>query len=183
MTNKDFIKLLLISVGCDKKYEIDSHRTDDGSIYYYVTGEGYDENQSICFDGFSMYDLILSFLNNIKEDTDLLDELNYSVNHLSQKSLLDDDIRNLVYEQKKKAAKETKRYIEETKYITDWCKENNPCPNCKINKNDHWDDIHYKCTEHHHMRCPILKEYHDNRNKLYNKYVEHKREELKNGNT
>ena len=44
MTNKDFIKLLLISVGCDKKYEIDSHRTDDGSIYYYVTGEGYDEN-------------------------------------------------------------------------------------------------------------------------------------------
>ena len=37
MTNKDFIKLLLISVGCDKKYEIDSHRTDDGSIYYYVT--------------------------------------------------------------------------------------------------------------------------------------------------
>ena len=45
MTNKDFIKLLLISVGCDKKYEIDSHRTDDGSIYY-VTGEGYGENQA-----------------------------------------------------------------------------------------------------------------------------------------
>ena len=37
MTNKDFIKLLLISVGCDKKYEIDSHRTDDGSIYYFIT--------------------------------------------------------------------------------------------------------------------------------------------------
>ena len=45
MTNKDFIKLLLISVGCDKKYEINSHRTDDGSIYYYVTGEGYDETK------------------------------------------------------------------------------------------------------------------------------------------
>ena len=104
MTNKDFIKLLLISVGCDKKYEIDSHRTDDGSTYYYVTGEGYNENQSICFDGFSMYDLVLSFLNNIKEDPDidLLNKLNYSVNHLSQKSLLDDDVRNSIYEQQKK---------------------------------------------------------------------------------
>ena len=53
MTNKDFIKLLLISVGCDKKYEIDSHRTDDGSIYYEATGEGDEENQSIYFGGFS----------------------------------------------------------------------------------------------------------------------------------
>ena len=81
MSNKDFLKLLLISVGCDKKYEINSHRTDDGSMYYEVTGEGYDENQSIHFDGFSMYDLILNFLNTVKEDPDinLLDKLNYSV--------------------------------------------------------------------------------------------------------
>lgn len=183
MTNKDFIKLLLISVGCDKKYEIDSHRTDDGSIYYEVTGEGCDENQSIYFDGFSIYDLILSFLNNIKENPDLLDKLNYSVNHLYQKSLLDDKIRNSVYEQKKKAAEETKRYIKETKYITDWCKENNPCPNCKINKKDHWDDIHYNCAENHHMRCPILKEYYNKRDKLYKEYAEHKMEESKNANT
>ena len=68
-------------------------------------------------------------------------------------------------------------------YIKYWCNENNPCPNCKINKNDHWDDINYNCAEYHHMRCPILKEYHDNRNKLYNEYIEHKREELKYGNT
>lgn len=185
MTNKDFIKLLLISVGCDKKYEIDSHRTDDGSIYYYITGEGYDENQAICFDGFSMYDLVLSFLNNIKEDPDidLLNKLNYSINHLTQKSLLDDDIRNSVYEQQKKDAEETERYIEETKYITDWCNKNNPCPNCKINKKDHWDDIHYNCAENHYMRCPILKEYNDNRDKLYNEYTERKREESKNADT
>ena len=79
MTNKDFIKLLLISVGCDKKYEIDSHRTDDGSIYYCVTGEEYDENQSICFDGFSMYDLILSFLNNIIFQQFFLIKIDFSV--------------------------------------------------------------------------------------------------------
>lgn len=133
MANKDFIKLLLISIGCDKKYEIDSHRTDDGSTYYEVTGEGDEENKSIYFDGFGIYDLILSFLNNIKEnpDIDLLNELNYSVYHLLQKDLLDDDIRNSVYEQQKKAAIETERFIEETKHITDWCNENNPCPNCK----------------------------------------------------
>ena len=59
-----------------------------------------------------MYDLVLSFLNNIKEDPDidLLNKLNYSINHLSQKSLLDDDIRNSVYEQQKKDAEETERY-------------------------------------------------------------------------
>ena len=179
MTNKDFIKLLLISVGCDKKYEIDSHRTDDGLIYYEVSGKGDNEDQAIYFDGFGIYDLILNFLNCIREnpDTDLLDKLNYSINYLTQKSLLDDDIRNSVYEHQKKAAEETERYLEETKYITDWCKENNPCPNCKINKKDHWDDIHYNCEENHNMRCPILKEYHDNRDELYNKYRESKKEE------
>ena len=127
MTNKDFIKLLLISIGCDKKYQIDSHITDDGSIYYEVTGEGDEENQFIHFDGFNMYDVILSFLNNIKEnpDIDLLNELNYSIDHLSQKDLLDDTIRNSVYEKQKKSAEEIERFIEETKYLTDWCKENN----------------------------------------------------------
>lgn len=185
MTNKDFIKLLLISVGCDKKYEIDLHRTDDGSIYYEVTGEGDEENQSIHFDGFSMYDLVLSFLNNIKEDPDidLLNKLNYTINHLSQKSLLNDDIRNSVYEHQKKHAEEIKRHIEETKYITDWCMENNPCPNCKINKKDHWDDVHYNCAENHHSRCPILKEFQNKRDTLYREYIERKREGSKNADT
>lgn len=173
MTNKDFIKLLLVSIGCDKKYEIDSHRTDDGSTYYEVTGEGYDENQSICFDGFSMYDLMLNFLNCIEENPGILDKLNYSVNHLSQKSLLDDKIRNSVYEQQKKDAEEHERYLEETKYITDWCNKNNPCPNCKINKKDHWDDIHYNCAENHHSRCPILKEFQNKRDTLYKKHNAH----------
>lgn len=182
MTNKDFIKLLLISVGCDKKYEINTRRTNDGSIYYEVDGEGYDENQSISFDGFSMYDLILDFLKNIREkqDVNLLDKLNYPINHLAQKYLLNDNERNSVYEQRKKAAEETERYIEETKYITDWCKENNPCPNCKINKKDHWDDIHYNCELNHNNSCPILKEYHNDRDELYNEYRERKKEENKN---
>lgn len=182
MTNKDFIKLLLISVGCDKKYEIDSHRTDDGSIYYSASGKGDNEDQAIYFDGFGIYDLILNFLNNIKEnpDIDLLNKLNYTINHLSQKSLLDDDIRNSVYEHQNKAAEETERYLEETKYITDWCKENNPCPNCKINKKDHWDSIHYNCELNHNNRCSILKEYHNDRDELYNEYRERKKEENKN---
>ena len=179
MTNKDFIKLLLISIGCDKKYEIDSHRADDGSIYYEVSGKGDNEDQEIYFDGFGIYDLILNFLNNIKEnpDIDLLNKLNYSINYLTQKSLLDDDIRNSVYEQQKKAAEETERYLEETKYITDWCKENNPCPNCKINKKDHWDNIHYNCELNHNNRCSILKEYRNDRDELYNEYRERKKEE------
>ena len=39
--------------------------------------------------------------------------MNYTINHLSQKSLLDDDIGNSVYEHQKKHTEETKRYIEE----------------------------------------------------------------------
>lgn len=37
---------------------------------------------------------------------------------------------------------------------------------CKINKKDHWDDVHYNCAENHHSRCPILKEYQNNRNSI-----------------
>lgn len=33
MTTKDVLKLLLISIGYDRKVEIESHRTDDGSHY------------------------------------------------------------------------------------------------------------------------------------------------------
>ena len=43
MTNKDFIKLLLISVGCDKKYEIEVNRASDGSYVYDIYGEGEEE--------------------------------------------------------------------------------------------------------------------------------------------
>ena len=181
MTNKDFIKLLLISVGCDKKYEIEVNRTSDGSYIYDIYGEGEEEGQCINIISCDMYDVILSFLNCIREnpDIDLLNKLNYSVNHLSQKYLLDDNERNSVYEQQKKAAEETERYLEETKYITDWCKENNPCKNCKINKKDHWDAIHYNCAENHNMGCPILKEYYNDRDELYNEYRERKKEEIK----
>lgn len=182
MTNKDFIKLLLISVGCDKKYSIEISRASGGYHVYDIYGEGEEEGQCINIIAYDMYDVILSFLNCIRENPDinLLDKLNYSINHLSQKYLLDDNERNAVYEQQKKAAEETERYLEETKYITDWCKENNPCPNCKINKKDHWDDIHYNCAENHHMRCPILKEYYNDRDELYNEYRERKKEENKN---
>ena len=55
---------------------------------------------------------------------------------------------------------------------------NNPCPKCKINKKDHWDDIQYNCAENHNNRCPILKEYQNNRNKLYSEYRDRKMEEL-----
>lgn len=32
------------------------------------------------------------------------------------------------------------------------------------------------------MRCPILKEYHNHRDKLYNEYIESKNKELNNDN-
>ncbi len=85
MTNKDFIKLLLISVGCDKKYSIEISRASGGYHVYDIYGEGEEEGQCINIIAYDMYDVILSFLNCIREnpDIDLMNKLNYSINHFS----------------------------------------------------------------------------------------------------
>lgn len=172
MTNKDFIKMLLIAVGCDRKYEIDTYRADDGSTVYDINGQSEDGSREIVIDGFGMYDVVLSFLNYIREcpEYDLLEHLNYEVNHLPLKYLLDDNERNALYEANKRHAEEVEKYLEETKYITDWCKENNPCPNCTLNDKKHWDDIHYNCELNHTNRCPELLEYNRKCGEMYEEY-------------
>ena len=122
MTNKEFIKLFLIAIGCDKKYEIETYKADDGSTVYDVYGEDFDDNRRISVQGFGMYDTIIGFLNTIKEnpDIDLLDNLNYSINHLPLKYLLDDKERNNFYIAQQKSAEETQKYLEDTKYIKEY---------------------------------------------------------------
>lgn len=172
MTNIEFIKLLLISVGCDRKYEIDTHRAGDGLTFYDVYGEGDNEERNISLSGYGVYDVVLDFLYQIRKHPDvrLLDNLNYDVNHLPLKYLLDDNERRVFYEQQKKAMEETLRYLEDTKFITEWCETHNPCRDCSINKKDHWDDIHYNCAENHYHRCPILLEYCKKRDDMYEEY-------------
>ena len=55
---------------------------------------------------------------------------------------------------------------EKIKPVYDWRDANNPCPNCTINKKDHWDIIHYKCELNHKNSCKILIDF---QNELTNK--------------
>lgn len=171
-SNKDFIKMLLIAVGCDRDYEIDTYRADDGSTVYDINGYSEDGSREISITGFGMYDVVLSFLRYIRDcpEYNLLDYLNDEVNHLPLKFLLDDNERNAVYEANKRHAEEVEKYLEETKYITDWCEENNPCPKCTLNDKKHWDDIHYSCELNHTSRCHILKAYQKKRSEMYEEY-------------
>ena len=73
MTTKDVLKLLLISIGYDRKVEIESHRTDDGSQYYDVYGCNA-EGDDFHFDGYGVLDCINSFLSEIQEYPDLIEK-------------------------------------------------------------------------------------------------------------
>ena len=177
-SNKDFIKMLLIAVGCGRNYEIDTYRVDDGSTVYDINGQSEDGSSRISINGYGMYDVLLSFLKYIRDcpEEELLEHLNYDVSHLPLTYLLDDDERNAVYEANKRHAEEVEKYLDETQYITDWCKENNPCPNCTLNDKSHWDDIHYNCELNHTHSCPILKEYHKKRSEMYEEYRKRKKQ-------
>ena len=50
-SNKDFIKMLLIAVGCDRNYEIDTYRADDGSTVYDINGQSEDGSSGINING------------------------------------------------------------------------------------------------------------------------------------
>lgn len=175
-SNKDFIKMMLIAVGCDRNYEIDTYRTVDGYTLYDISASSEDGSRCIKIVGYGMYDVLLSFLKYIRDcpEEELLEHLNYDVNHLSLKCLLDDNERNAVYEANKRHAEAVEKYLKETKYITDWCKENNPCPNCTLNDKKHWDSIHYNCELNHTRSCPILNEYNKKRSEMYEEYSKRK---------
>lgn len=86
----------------------------------------------------------------------------------------DDETRELLIKNEIKRKEEVEKYLEETKYITERCEKNNPCPNCKINKKNHWDDIHYNCEDNHNMQCQILKGYQIKVEGMYKEYKDSK---------
>ena len=176
MTTKDVLKLLLISIGYDKKIEINSHRTDDGSFYYEINGYNND-NDVFHFDGYGILDCIISFLNELKYYPEITEDTMYGNTTMmlySTKDILNDDFREKVYNERKEQDEKVKKYCEETKYITDWAKTNHPCTNCPDNKKDHWDNIHYNCEEHHTMRCKKLLDFNKTVTKMYQEYEDKK---------
>lgn len=177
MTNNQFIKLCLCSINYGRSISIETNKCEDGSTYYDVYAKHNYDDSDIHITSFGIYDFIMDFVEFVKNNNPQYD---FILSKHTLKSILDDKTREVLIKQEIKHREDIEKFIEETKYITDWCKENNPCPNCKINKKDHLDNIHYNCELNHNNSCSILKEYHENRDKLYKEYRERKKEENKN---
>ena len=179
MTTKDVLKLLLIAIGYDRKIEIDYHRTDDGSYYYEVYGENAD-GDDFHFDGYGVLDCINSFLSEMQEYPELIEKPmfgNTAMMLYSTKDVLNDEFREKVYKARKEQDEKTKKYCEETRYITEWAEANHPCPNCPDNKKDPWDDIHYNCVEHHTMRGQKFVEFNEAVSQMYREHRDKNKEE------
>ena len=169
MTTKEVLKLLLISIGYDRKIEIESNRTDDGSYYYDVYGEN-EQGNDFHFVGYGVLDCINSFLSELKYYPEITSEPMYGNTAMllySTKDILNDEFREKVYKKRKEQEEKVEKFCKETQYITEWAETNHPCPNCTDNKKTHWDIIHYNCEENHKMRCKKLLDFNNTVTHMY----------------
>ena len=112
MTTKDVLKLLLISIGYDRKIEIESQRSDDGSHYYDVYGCNAD-GDVFHFDGYGVLDCINSFLGELKYYPEITKEPffgNTTMMLYSTKDILNDEFRERVYKGREEQDEQVKRY-------------------------------------------------------------------------
>lgn len=131
---------------------------DDPTCWWY---EWYGEND----DGEVMMGtepgLALAVKSLIEDIIKLKPDTPYIFYSMPVKYILDDERRNksIEFERKRLEDIDIDSYI--CKDFYKWHKESNPCIGCKINKKDHWSDMHYNCEEGYNMRCAILKEWLD----------------------
>lgn len=100
MTNKDVLKMLLISIQYVYDIKIDSYKTEDGTCYY--EAEGYNSNdERFSFEGYGFLDAFHNFLKTM-EQYNVLEKCPYGVPYLNNvplKTLLNDDEREQLYTQ------------------------------------------------------------------------------------
>ena len=192
MTNKDIIKMMLTSISYGRDIDIDTFYDTDGNLVYDITAyhtfyDAYDEEallkidesnmpDCVSFMCYGMYDFFKEYNDFIIDNAKNIQQ-DYLFSLKPIKFLTDDNHRHKIINDEIKRKKEVETFIKETKYISDWEKENHPCPQCKLNKKDHWDTIHYNCAEHHTMRCPLLKEFQNKSSEMYREYQKIKRNE------
>lgn len=153
MTNKDMLKILLCTYGYDRNIKIGINRVDEGFIEYDIYGEHKDG------DYYHEVDCD-SFTCQIYKILDYMKQFNMGFKSdwwgASLKELCDDETRNSLIELQDKKVEDHKKWCIAYKPIEEWNKENHPCPNCTINKKDHWDSIHYNCELNHNHSCEIM---------------------------
>jgi hypothetical protein len=158
MTNKDVFKILLCSYGYDRNIKIETYRGDGGFIGYdiYAENKEGDEYHEIACEGFMFhFYMILKYMKEQQQPfkTDWW--------NISPKYVCDEAQRNILISQWDRRDSDTEKWIIAYKPIEEWHKINNPCPNCTINKKDHWDTTHYNCELNHTHSCKIMIEHYE----------------------
>ncbi len=169
MTNKDIFKILLCSFGYDRNIKIDTFRTDHGTLGYEIEAENKDGDVFSECNGESVVFNIYTILNYMKTNAVDFDSKWW---HIPLKYLLNDSEREQLVGQWDINDEQNRKDIERLSPLWEWRKNNNPCPNCGINKKDHWDSVHYNCELCHTHSCNILKDFeakYDNKRKNINK--------------
>lgn len=151
---KETAKLLCILCGYDVDFDFNIEPTDDIANKFYTLSVQNHEGDEIVVNEFGAVDFLHSLLNDLKES-----ESNMSIDlfGVPLKSLMNDDYRKLVYEYRQ-AMDEGNKDVDKLWEGHEFTEES-PCINCKRNKKDHWDIIHYKCEECHCGTCPELQEF------------------------
>lgn len=156
MTNKDLFKILLCLYGYDRNINIDTFRTDDGSIGYEIEAENKEGDVFHNVDGEGVVFDVYMILDYMRQNN-----VGFKSNWWSVplKYISDDTEREKLVKQLDDSEESTKKHIEKMTPLYEWRKDNNPCPTCTINKKDHWDSIHYNCELNHTNSCSILKDF------------------------
>lgn len=189
MTIEEIAKTICILGGFDRNLSFDSYPSEVvGERWYMISASNKDDESIYVHDSGTV-----TFLSNLLEDLSKytkFDKIPHWMRYTnSPKYILDDEYRENRQAEEELTNLFNEKESEISQSFYQWIKENDPCPNCTINKKDHWDDIHYNCEEFHTMRCPILWEFMNKRDekrkemiqenpryKSIKEYYEHQRE-------
>jgi hypothetical protein len=153
MTNKDVFKILLCSYGYDRNIKIETYHGDSLDIGYDIYAENKEGDcyEEINCEGFMFH--VFKILEYMKDS-----KANFKTNwwNCSPKYVLDETQRNKRIAAWDKHDKEIEQSIIDMQPFLKWSEENDPCIDCKINKHDHWDDIHHNCELNHNHSCKLL---------------------------
>lgn len=140
MTNKEFITILLSLYKYTKDINIEISSIG-GNPYYIVSAENPEDGDCIYCDGESFQNIIYNILSYFEENNIKVSTFPFFI---PLKSLLNKEEREKYHDNIIKRQKEIEKYINETHWINELYEKTNPCINCKLNKKDSVDSIHYK---------------------------------------
>lgn len=191
MTNKDFIKLLLVSCGFSKEIKIEGWNSQDGSYMYDVSAKSEEED-----------DLYVSFFNDfmglIRDILDEVDELrhpsenkiyvdgtkvkplkarcDFRTHLLPMKSILNDEKREAYIKEQEERDARQEAYCAYMHPVWEIDSATQPCKGCTENLHDINDSINYNCSLHYYNACEKVHRWRDECSKrdreATNKYEE-----------